>query len=91
MEPHQMRAVAFCVSIRHAEFMAAELNSRGIPARAVTADSDQQARSAAINALERRTVNVLCTVDLFNEGVDIPEIDTVLLLRPTEPRSTGNG
>jgi superfamily II DNA or RNA helicase len=84
MEPHQVRAVAFCVSISHAEFMATELTRRGIRARAITANSDQSARSTAVTALEQRTVNVLCTVDLFNEGVDIPKIDTILLLRPTE-------
>lgn len=83
-DPGQMRAVAFCVSIAHAEFMAAEFSRRGIPARAITADSDGAVRSTAVEALRGRKVNVLCTVDLFNEGIDLPEIDTILLLRPTE-------
>jgi superfamily II DNA or RNA helicase len=83
-DPARMRALAFCVSIAHASFMAAELNRRGIPARAVTADSDREGRSSALQALQNRDVNVLCTVDLFNEGIDLPGIDTVLLLRPTE-------
>lgn len=83
-EVDRMRAIAFCVSIEHAEFMAIELTRRGIPARAVTTDSDSAVRSNALQALQSRTVNVLCTVDLFNEGIDLPEIDTVLLLRPTE-------
>jgi superfamily II DNA or RNA helicase/HKD family nuclease len=80
----RMRAVAFCVSIAHAEFMARELTRRGIPARAVTSDSGSEVRADAVEALRDRRVNVLCTVDLFNEGVDLPEIDTILLLRPTE-------
>lgn len=83
-DPGQMRAIAFCVSIAHARFMAEQLTARGIPARAVTADTDREGRRGALQALRDRQVNVLCTVDLFNEGIDLPEIDTVLLLRPTE-------
>lgn len=83
-DPGRMRALAFCVSIAHARFMAEQLTARGIPARAVTADTDWTDRRNALQALRERHVNVLCTVDLFNEGIDLPEIDTVLLLRPTE-------
>jgi len=83
-DPGRMRAVAFCVSVRHAEFMAEEFTRRGIPARAVTSRSDDAQRRTALTALRDREVNVLCTVDLFNEGIDLPSIDTILLLRPTE-------
>lgn len=83
-EPGRMRAVAFCVSIDHAEFMAREFSRRGIPARAVTSRADDTQRRTALEALKHREVNVLCTVDLFNEGIDLPSIDTILLLRPTE-------
>jgi superfamily II DNA or RNA helicase len=80
----RMRALGFCVSIDHAEFMADRFNEVGIPARAVTSRTPAEDRRTALAALRRREANVLFTVDLFNEGVDIPEIDTVLFLRPTE-------
>lgn len=58
-DPGRMRALAFCVSIRHARFMAEQLSARGIPARAVTADTDQIDRRSALQALRERHVNVL--------------------------------
>lgn len=83
-DPLAMRALGFCVSIRHAEFMAHEFCSRGIPAVALTAASDELTRAQALRRLRDREVNVVFAVDLFNEGIDVPEIDTVLFLRPTE-------
>lgn len=80
----QARALGFCVSIKHAEFMTRVFNDAGIPAVAVTSDSDNEERRRAAALLRNREVNVLFTVDLFNEGVDIPEADCVLFLRPTE-------
>jgi len=80
----QARALGFCVSIAHANFMAEAFIKAGIPALAVTSESADDVRAQAANRLRRREVNVLFTVDLFNEGVDIPEIDCVLFLRPTE-------
>jgi superfamily II DNA or RNA helicase/HKD family nuclease len=79
-----IRALGFCVSIAHAEFMARCFNEAGLPALAVTGRSPADARSRAVQALRSGTVRVLFTVDLFNEGVDIPEVDTLLFLRPTE-------
>ncbi|MBX6751755.1 MAG: DUF3427 domain-containing protein, partial [Micromonosporaceae bacterium] len=79
-----MRAVGFCVSIAHAQFMAAKFTAAGIPSLAVTAQASAQERRDARRALEAGSVKVLFTVDLYNEGVDIPAIDTVLFLRPTE-------
>jgi hypothetical protein len=64
--------------------MANRFNVAGISARAVTSRTSPDERRASLAALRSRAVNVLFTVDLFNEGVDIPEIDTVLFLRPTE-------
>lgn len=83
-DPLAMRALGFCVSIAHAQFMAARFSEAGIPARAVSAISTAEERDDALRALRDRKVNALFAVDLFNEGVDIPEIDTVLFLRPTE-------
>lgn len=79
-----MRALGFCVSIEHARYMADRFNAAGVPARAVSADTAAAERQAALKALRDREVNVLFAVDLFNEGLDIPEVDTVLFLRPTE-------
>jgi superfamily II DNA or RNA helicase/HKD family nuclease len=79
-----MRALGFCVSVAHAEFMARRFNDAGVAACAVSADSSREEREDALRALRERRVNVVFAVDLFNEGVDVPEIDTVLFLRPTE-------
>jgi superfamily II DNA or RNA helicase/HKD family nuclease len=78
------RALGFCVSIAHAEFMADFFRKAGIPALALTSDSSAGDRTQAANQLRNKGVNFLFTVDLFNEGVDIPEVDCVLFLRPTE-------
>jgi hypothetical protein len=64
--------------------MATKFNQAGIPAEALSAVTDRADRRSAQDRLRRREVNVLFVVDLYNEGVDIPEIDTVLFLRPTE-------
>ncbi|MEU5876354.1 DUF3427 domain-containing protein [Spirillospora sp. NPDC047279] len=79
-----MKAVGFCVSIEHAEFMADRFNHKGIPARAVTSAMAMEGREAALRDLRDGSIKVVFTVDLFNEGVDVPDIDTVLFLRPTE-------
>jgi superfamily II DNA or RNA helicase/HKD family nuclease len=79
-----MRALGFCVSVEHARFMASRFLDAGIAARAVTGATPAAEREEALRALRSGAVQVLFTVDLFNEGVDVPEIDTVLFLRPTE-------
>lgn len=79
-----MRALGFCVSVSHAEYMAAAFSNAGIPSVAVTSGTPQEARKRAIRNLQNRSINAIFTVDIFNEGVDIPEVDTVLFLRPTE-------
>ena len=80
----RMRALGFCVSIDHAEFMADRFNKANIPAAAITSRTGPEERRSALASLRDRRVNVLFTVDLFNEGIDVPEVDTVLFLRPTE-------
>ena len=81
---HTMRALGFCVSVEHARFMAGQFQQRGIAARAVWGDSASDDRRAALRDLADGNVAVLFTVDLFNEGIDVPNVDTLLLLRPTE-------
>ncbi|MDH4118429.1 MAG: DUF3427 domain-containing protein [Acidimicrobiia bacterium] len=80
----RMRALGFCVSIDHANFMAERFGRAGITAKAVTSNTSDADRRQALADLRDGKVQVLFTVDLFNEGVDIPAIDVVLMLRPTE-------
>jgi superfamily II DNA or RNA helicase len=80
----QARGICFCVSQEHAHYMAGQFGKHGVKAMALTAQTVDDTRKQAIAQLRNREVNFLCVVDLFNEGVDIPEIDTVMFLRPTE-------
>ena len=82
--PRAMRALGFCVSIDHANFMADRFNRAGIRAVAVTSRTPSDDRRQATRDLGAGDVQILFTVDLFNEGIDIPAIDVVLMLRPTE-------
>jgi superfamily II DNA or RNA helicase/HKD family nuclease len=82
--PPTMRALGFCVSIEHAKFMAEHFNRHDIPAVAVWGDSPPADRKGALQALASGNVRAVFSVDLFNEGVDVPVVDTVLMLRPTE-------
>ncbi|HEX5087128.1 MAG TPA: DUF3427 domain-containing protein [Nocardioides sp.] len=79
-----MRALGFCVSVAHAQFMARVFNEAGVPSTVVTGGTPQVERDRALDDLRQRHINVVFTVDVFNEGLDIPDIDTVLFLRPTE-------
>src|SRR5680860_828727 len=79
-----MRALGFCVSVAHAEYMATVFARAGIPARAVSGRTAAADRDRALEELRGRQVNVLFAADLFNEGLDLPNVDTVLFLRPTE-------
>ena len=81
---HKIRALGFCVSIAHAQFMAQAFADAGISAVAVWGDSPDEVRRAALSSLATGKVNVVFSVDLFNEGIDVPLIDTLLLLRPTD-------
>ena len=81
----QARTMAFCVSRRHADFMAEYFQKNG--ARAVPVHGDSSvSRGEALESLESGDIDIIFSVDLFNEGVDLPGIDTVLLLRPTESK-----
>ncbi len=80
----QIRGLGFCVSIKHAEFMAKFFSQKGVASLAVSADTPDHERAAALQKLRTGEVKVLFSRDLFNEGVDLPSVDTVLFLRPTE-------
>lgn len=80
----RMRGIGFCVSIKHADFMAERFTRVGIPARALHSRVDVAEQREAVRQLERGHLRLLFTVDLFNEGIDLPKVDTILMLRPTE-------
>lgn len=84
LDPGAMRALGFCVSVDHARFMAESFVAAGIPALAVSGETSAVDRQGALEDLKTRRVNILFAADLFNEGLDLPDVDTVLFLRPTE-------
>lgn len=80
----EVKGLGFCVSVAHANYMAGYFNQKGIPSIALSAKSADDIRNKAKEKLISGKINFIFVVDLYNEGVDIPEIDTVLFLRPTE-------
>ena len=80
----EVKALGFCVSVDHAHFMADWFNSHGVPSMALDSHTIDDLRNEARNKLVAGDVRVIFVVDLYNEGVDIPEVNTVLFLRPTE-------
>jgi len=84
LDPGSMRALGFCVSVAHAEYMARVFNQAGVPARAVSGQTPLPQRERALTDLRAGDLNILFAADLFNEGLDLPDVDTVLFLRPTE-------
>lgn len=80
----QVKGLGFCVSIEHGEFMCRYFNEHGIPSMFLSGKSSEEERNAAKGRLVRGEVRFLFAVDIYNEGVDIPEVNTVLFLRPTE-------
>src|SRR5699024_8678081 len=81
--PKGMRALGFCVSVKHAEFMAQEFNKRGIPSATVMGETSAEDRRRAFTGLRSGKIACLFGVDVFNEGLDVPTVDTILMLRPT--------
>ena len=79
------RTLAFCISTRHADFMSEQFNRNGVPSVSVHTRSSTD-RHDAIQMLNNGSVSVVFSVDLFNEGVDVPDIDTVMMLRPTDSK-----
>lgn len=83
-DEYTCRALCFCVNKKHADFMASQLQKYGFSAQSLTSDTPQPQRKQLATDLRNGLVHYLCVVDIFNEGVDIPEVDTVLFLRPTD-------
>jgi superfamily II DNA or RNA helicase len=84
LDVRQARGLGFCVSVQHAEYMAKVFNRAGIPSAPLSAQSPPELRRTVQKQLVAREINFIFVVDLYNEGVDIPELDTIILLRPTE-------
>ncbi|MDI4647879.1 DEAD/DEAH box helicase family protein [Cohnella hashimotonis] len=83
-EHKQTRTIGFCSSIRQADFLAGYFQDRGVPAISLHSGTVGISREKAIRMLDTGELEVIFTVDLFNEGVDIPRVDTLLFVRPTE-------
>ncbi len=79
------KCLGFCVNIDHAQFMCDEFNKRGITSVCLTGSDSAEKRQTYIQRLENEhdELEVIFTVDIFNEGVDIPSVNLVLMLRPT--------
>ena len=81
---NDVKGLGFCVSVAHAQFMSDYFNESGIPSMFLTGESPDEERSNAKKRLVSGEVRFIFVVDIYNEGVDIPEVNTVLFLRPTE-------
>ena len=78
------RTLAFCCSRRHSDFMADYFCSKGVKAVSVHSGPNSAPRSASLEALATGAIDLIFAVDMFNEGIDLPSVDTVMMLRPTE-------
>lgn len=78
------RTLAFCCSVAHADYMAEFFRQNGIPAAAVHSGPSSASRAKSLQELREGELEILCAVDVFNEGLDVPDINVVLMLRPTE-------
>ena len=80
------KALGFCCSMTHANYMAEYFNTAGLRAVAVHSGVGSAPRAASLENLEKGDLDIIFAVDMFNEGIDLPEIDTIMMLRPTESR-----
>ncbi|MBI5314453.1 MAG: DUF3427 domain-containing protein [Nitrospirae bacterium] len=83
-DPKRSKALVFCVTVAHAEFMTRKFNQAGLPSLCIVGSTDADVRRQAPARLARGELCALVTCDLYNEGVDLPSVDTLLLLRPTQ-------
>ena len=79
-----VKGLGFCVSIEHTKFMAEYFNAAGIPSIWLVGESTEEDRRTAKKRLVDGEIRFIFVVDIYNEGVDIPEVNTILFLRPTE-------
>jgi len=84
LERSDIIGIGFCLSKKHAEFMSNIFNRSGIPSEFLIADSHDDVRDSVKRRLVTKEIQFVFVVDIYNEGIDIPEVNTVLFLRPTE-------
>lgn len=84
VDPGQMRALGFCVSKEHARYMAKKFTEAGLESCALTGDDLPDYRSEVLNRLKSGDLRCVFSVEVLGEGVDVPSVDCLLLLRPTE-------
>jgi superfamily II DNA or RNA helicase/HKD family nuclease len=84
LEPGGMRALGFCVSKEHARYMARKFTEAGLNSVALTGDDSPEARDHGLNKLKTGELRCVFSVEVLGEGVDVPDVDTILLLRPTQ-------
>jgi len=80
----EVKGLGFCVSVNHANYMAEYFNRNGVPSIALSSESIDDIRNDAKEDLIAGRIKFIFVVDLYNEGVDIPQVNTILFLRPTE-------
>jgi superfamily II DNA or RNA helicase/HKD family nuclease len=83
-ELSKVKGIGFCVTMKHARYMAQMFNDRGIPSAALISDVEENDRAAMLSNFRAGNLVFLFTVDVLNEGLDVPEMNTVLFLRPTD-------
>ena len=81
--PDLRRSLVFCCSKRHADYIAAYFSEHGVPAVAVHSGPESAPRTESLERLQRGEIEAIVAVDIFNEGVDLPDVNTILMLRPT--------
>jgi len=79
----ELSAVAFCQNIDHAFFMKEEFSKKGYKSAVITANTSSNERSEILEKFKNKKIEILCVVDILNEGIDIPTINLLLFLRPT--------
>ena len=80
------RTLGFCCSTRHADFITKFFRERGVRVAAVHSGPTSDQRASSLEQLQSGQLDIVFSVDMFNEGVDLPNVDTILMLRPTESR-----
>jgi superfamily II DNA or RNA helicase/HKD family nuclease len=83
LEPGSMRALGFCVSKEHAHYMARKFSDAGLSSVALTGDDDPDTRTQRLNDLRAGRLRCIFSVEVLGEGIDVPDVDCLLLLRPT--------
>lgn len=82
--PQAMRALGFCVSVSHAQFMAEQFSNLGLAADYLVGEHNQEHRDLVLGRLRSGELQVVFSVDVLGEGIDVPDVDTLLLCRPTQ-------